>query len=228
MASAKGETGGGMERAEDGSIWPHPRDDEVVRQIRAGVQALCAEFPGAYWRELDRERAYPSAFVEALTRAGYLACLIPEAYGGAGLGLRAAAAILEEIHLSGGNAAACHAQMYVMGALLRHGSAEQQARWLPGIASGALRLQAFGVTEPDAGSDTTAIRTTATRRPDGSYVVSGQKIWTSRAEHSDLMLLLARTTPRERVGRRTDGLSLFLLDLRDAPGLTIRPVRTMV
>jgi alkylation response protein AidB-like acyl-CoA dehydrogenase len=228
MASGKHEGRVNMDSGDDGSIWPHPRDDETARQIRAGVRALCAGFPGAYWRELDRERAYPSAFVEALTRAGYLACLVPEALGGAGLGLQAAAAVLEEIHLSGGNAAACHAQMYMMGALLRHGSAEQQARWLPGIASGALRLQAFGVTEPDAGSDTTAIRTTATRRPDGGYAVSGQKIWTSRAEHSDLMLLLARTTPRERVGRRTDGLSLFLLDLRDAPGLTIRPVRTMV
>jgi acyl-CoA dehydrogenase len=212
---------------DDDAIWPHPRDDEVTAQIRGSVQALCAGFPGSYWRELDRERAYPSAFVAALTEAGYLACLVPEAHGGSGLGLPAAAAILEEIHAAGGNAAACHAQMYMMGALLRHGSEAQKSRWLPGIASGALRLQAFAVTEPAAGSDTTAIRTTAVRRGAG-YVASGQKLWTSRAEHSDLMLLLARTTPRAAVARRTEGLSLFLVDMRDAPGLTIRPVRTMM
>jgi alkylation response protein AidB-like acyl-CoA dehydrogenase len=209
-------------------VWPHPRDDEVVTQIRHSVRELCAGFPGSYWRELDRERAYPAAFVEALTRAGYLACLIPESHGGAGLGLAAAAAILEEVHACGGNGAACHAQMYIMGALLRHGSAAQRDHWLPGIAAGALRLQAFGVTEPGAGSDTTSIRTMATRH--GTiYRISGQKIWTSRAQHSDLMLLLARTTPQGKLaGRRTEGLSLFLVDLREAPGLTIRPIRTMM
>ena len=164
---------------------------------------------------------------EALGEAGYLACLIPEAYGGSGLGLTAAAAILEEIHASGGNGAACHAQMYTMGALLRHGSEAQKERWLPGIARGQLRLQAFGITEPGAGSDTTGIATAAVREGD-HYVVTGQKIWTSRAEHSDLMLLLARTTPREQAARRSDGLSLFLVDLRGADGLTIRPIRTML
>ena len=196
-------------------------------EIRAAITRLCAGFPGEYWRRLDAERAYPTAFVQALTKAGYLACLIPTEYGGSGLGLAAAAAILEEIHRSGGNGAACHAQMYVMGTLLRHGSAEQKSRWLPEIASGALRLQAFGVTEPSAGTDTTAIQTTAVRQGD-RYVVNGQKVWTSRAEHSDLMLLLARTTPRDRVAKRTDGLSVFLVDLRAARGVTIRPIRTML
>ena len=196
-------------------------------EIRAAITRLCAGFPGEYWRRLDAERAYPTAFVQALTKAGYLACLIPTEYGGSGLGLAAAAAILEEIHRSGGNGAACHAQMYVMGTLLRHGSAEQKSRWLPEIASGAVRLQAFGVTEPSAGTDTTAIQTTAVRQGD-RYVVNGQKVWTSRAEHSDLMLLLARTTPRDRVAKRTDGLSVFLVDLRAARGVTIRPIRTML
>jgi acyl-CoA dehydrogenase len=195
--------------------------------IRDALRQLCARFPGPYWRERDELREYPQAFVEALGEAGYLACLIPEAYGGSGLGLTAAAAILEEIHASGGNGAACHAQMYTMGALLRHGSEAQKERWLPEIARGQLRLQAFGITEPGAGSDTTGIATAAIREGD-HYVVTGQKIWTSRAEHSDLMLLLARTTPREQAARRSDGLSLFLVDLRGADGLTIRPIRTML
>jgi acyl-CoA dehydrogenase len=198
-------------------------------EIRAAVATLCARFPGDYWRRLDRERLYPTAFVAALTEAGYLAALIPEEYGGSGLGLGAAAAILEEIHKSGGNGAACHAQMYIMGTLLRHGGPAQKQRYLPEIAAGRLRLQAFGVTEPGAGTDTSSIRTTAERRGD-VYVVNGQKVWTSRAEHSDLMLLLARTTPRDQVAKRTDGLSVFLIDMRVAlgRGLTIRPIRTML
>src|ERR671918_1619605 len=190
--------------------------------IREAVRALCGEFPGEYWRKIDRDRAYPSEFVKALTEAGFLAALIPEQYGGSGLSMRSAAAIMEEIQAAGCNGAACHAQMYTMGTVLRHGSAAQKARYLPGIAKGELRLQAFGVTEPTSGTDTLSLRTTAVRDGNAEYVVNGQKIWTSRAEHSDLMLLLARTTPREQVGRRTDGLSLFLLDLHDAPGLTIR------
>jgi alkylation response protein AidB-like acyl-CoA dehydrogenase len=198
-------------------------------EIRAEVRKLCARFPGEYWRALDRERGYPTEFVRALTEAGYLAALIPEEYGGAGLPLSAAAAILEEIQHSGGNAAACHAQMYIMGTILRHGSEEQKRRYLPRIASGELRLQAFGVTEPTSGTDTTALRTTARREGD-RYIVNGQKIWTSRAEHSDLMLLLARTTPREQVRRRTEGLSTFIVDMREAlgKGLSIRPIRTMM
>jgi len=198
-------------------------------EIRAAVARLCAEFPGEYWREVDSARAYPSAFVQTLTKAGYLACLVPTAYGGSGLGIGAAAAILEEIHKSGGNGAACHAQMYIMGTLLRHGSTAQKQRWLPPIAAGELRLQAFGVTEPSAGSDTTAIRTTAIRRGD-RYLINGQKVWTSRAEHSDLMLLLARTTPREQAAKKTAGLSVFLVDLREGRdcGVTIRPIRTML
>ncbi|MCU0898224.1 MAG: acyl-CoA/acyl-ACP dehydrogenase [Burkholderiales bacterium] len=197
--------------------------------IRDAVAKLCAGFPGEYWRALDRERRYPTEFVRALTEAGWLSCLIPEAYGGSGLGLTAAAAILEEVHRSGGNGAACHAQMYVMGTLLRHGSEAQKRAWLPHIASGALRLQAFGVTEPTAGTDTTSIRTTAVRRGD-VYVVDGQKVWTSRAEHSDLMLLLARTAPRSEVAKKTEGLSVFLVDMREARGrgLSIRPLRTMM
>jgi len=199
-------------------------------EIREAVRRLCADFPGPYWRALDRERAYPEAFVRALTEAGWLAALIPEAYGGAGLDLSAACAILEEIHASGCNAAACHAQMYTMGTLLRHGSEAQKRRWLPEIATGRLRLQAFGVTEPTSGTDTTALRTTARRRPQGGWVVHGQKIWTSRAEHSDLLLLLARTTPKEQVQKRTEGLSVFLVDLREArgKGIEIRPIRTMM
>ena len=202
---------------------------DEYRDLREAVAKLCATFPGEYWREKDRERAYPAEFVRALTEAGWLAVLIPEAYGGSGLGLRAAAAVLEEIQRAGCNGAACHAQMYTMGTVLRHGSDEQKQRYLPGIASGELRLQAFGVTEPTSGTDTTSLRTTAVRDGDG-YVVNGQKVWTSRAEHSDLMLLLARTTPRDQVAKRTEGLSTFLVDMREAVGngLTIRPIRTMI
>ena len=197
--------------------------------IRASVRALCANFPGEYWRRLDRERAYPEEFVAALTKAGFLAALIPEEYGGSGLSIHAAAAIMEEIQASGCNGAACHAQMYTMGTLLRHGSIAQQKRYLPAIARGELRLQAFGVTEPTSGTDTLSLRTTAVQEGD-SYVVNGQKIWTSRAEHSDLMLLLARTTPREQAKSRTGGLSVFLVDMREVAGkgLTIRPIRTMM
>jgi alkylation response protein AidB-like acyl-CoA dehydrogenase len=206
-----------------------PLDQEHFPEIRDGVRRLCAEFPGQYWRELDGRREYPTAFVKALTAAGYLSVLIPENYGGLGLGLGAAAAILETIQAEGCNGAACHAQMYTMGTILRHGSEEQKRQYLPHIASGALRLQAFGVTEPTSGTDTTALRTTAVRDGD-SYVVNGQKIWTSRAEHSDLMLLLARTTPRNQASKKTDGLSTFIVDMREVLGksLTIRPIRTMM
>ncbi len=198
-------------------------------EIRAEVARLCRTFPDSYWRELDREAAYPTQFVDTLTRAGWLAALIPEEYDGAGLPLSGAAAILEEIQRAGANGAACHAQMYIMGALLRHGSDAQKAEYLPRIARGELRLQAFGVTEPTSGTDTTSIRTTAVRDGD-RYIVNGQKIWTSRAEHSDLMLLLARTTPKSETAKRTDGLSLFLVDMRAAreAGMTIRPIRTMM
>jgi len=198
--------------------------------IREAVRALCADFPGEYWRALDRERAYPEKFVAALTKAGFLAALIPQDYGGSGLTMTVAAAIMEEIQASGCNGAACHAQMYTMGTLLGHGSAEQKKRYLPGIASGELRLQAFGVTEPTSGTDTLGLRTTAIRDGNDAYVVNGQKIWTSRAEHSDLMLLLARTTPRDQVKKRTEGLSVFLVDMREVKGkgLTIRPIRTMM
>ncbi len=204
-------------------------DSESWADIREGVRKLCARFPGPYWRELDRERAYPDAFVAALTEAGYLACLIPEEYGGAGLPVSAAVAVLEEIHRSGGNGAACHAQMYIMGALLRHGSDAQKQRYLPDVASGKLRLQAFGVTEPNAGSDTLSLQTRADRDGD-FYTINGQKIWTSRAEHSDLLLLLARTTPAEAVEKRTEGLSLFLVEMAEAlqSGLSIHPIRTML
>jgi acyl-CoA dehydrogenase len=196
-------------------------------EIRAAVAELCAGFPGEYWRELEPDR-YPDGFVAALTEHGWLAALIPEEYGGAGLGLTAASVILEEINASGGNAAACHAQMYVMGTLLRHGSEAQKQRLLPKIAAGELRLQAFGVTEPTVGSDTTQIQTRA-KRVDGGYVIHGQKIWTSRALHSDLMLLLARTTPVDEVEKRTDGLSVFVVDMAAAgPRLEIRPIRTMM
>jgi acyl-CoA dehydrogenase len=203
--------------------------DDGLADIRAGVRALCAKFPGEYWRALDRERAYPSEFVAALTKAGYLAALIPEDYGGSGLPISAAAAILEEVHAAGGNGAACHAQMYIMGTILRHGSDAQKQDYLPKLASGELRLQAFGVTEPTSGTDTLSLRTTA-RKQGNHYIINGQKLWTSRAEHSDLMLLLARTTPREQAKKRTDGLSLFLVDMRLAQGtsMTITPVRTMM
>ena len=206
-----------------------PDGDGEIDGLREAVRRLCARFPGEYWRRLDEARAYPAEFVAALTAAGYLAALIPEDYGGSGLPLSAAAAILEEIQRAGCNGAACHAQMSVMGTLLRHGSAAQKQRYLPEIAAGRLRLQAFAVTEPGSGTDTGAIATTA-RRDGDHWVVDGQKVWTSRAEHSDLMLLLARTAPRDPAGRRTDGLSVFLLDMREAlgRGLTIRPIRTMM
>ena len=202
---------------------------DTYEDIRNGVRALCADFQGEYWRELDRERAYPTEFVDTMTRNGYLAVLIPEEYGGSGLGIKAAMVILEEVHKSGGNAAACHAQMYTMGTVLRHGSDDQKETYLPKIASGELRLQAFGVTEPSSGSDATRIRTMAVK-DGGSYRVTGQKVWTSRAQHSDLMLLLARTSPREDQEKRHHGLSVFLVDMREVAGagLTIRPIRTMI
>jgi alkylation response protein AidB-like acyl-CoA dehydrogenase len=200
-----------------------------LAQIRASVRALCADFPGEYWRKLDRERGYPTAFVKALTDAGFLAALIPEEYGGSGLSLIEAAAILEEIHACGGNGAACHAQMYTMGTLLRYGSAAQKRRWLPPIARGELRLQAFGVTEPGSGSDMASLSTTAVREGD-HYVINGQKIWTSRAEHSDLMLVIARTTARAEAQSRTHGLSVFLIDMQLARGtsMSLNPIRTMM
>jgi acyl-CoA dehydrogenase len=216
-------------RREPGMAEPvAPADDYA--EVREAVARLCAGFPGEYWRELDREDRYPSEFVEALTESGFLSVLIPEQYGGAGLGLSAAAAILEEVQKAGCNGAACHAQMYTMGTVLRHGSEEQKRHYLPEIAAGRLRLQAFGVTEPGSGTDTTALKTTARREGNDRYVVRGQKIWTSRAEHSDLMLLLARTTPLDEVKKRTEGLSVFLVDMRAAlgRGLTIRPIRTMM
>ena len=201
---------------------------EDVAPIREAVRALCAGFPGEYWRRLDRERAYPAEFVAALTKAGFLAALIPEQYGGSGLNMVAASAIMEEIHAAGCNGAACHAQMYTMGTVLRHGSDAQKQKYLPAIAKGELRLQAFGVTEPTSGTDTLSLRTTATRDGNDAYVINGQKIWTSRAEYSDLMLLLCRTTPRDKTKKRTDGLSVFLVDMREAQGLTIQPIRTMM
>ena len=202
---------------------------EDYADIRESVAKLCAGFPGEYWRKLEDGRAYPSEFVGALTASGFLGALIPEEYGGAGLPLRAAAVILETIHRNGCNAGACHAQMYIMGTLLRHGSAAQKNLYLPGIASGALRLQAFGVTEPSTGSDTTQLRTRAVRDGD-HYVINGQKVWTSRALHSDLMLLLARTTAVEQVKKRSEGLSVFLIDIRAArgQGLEIRPLDAMI
>jgi len=203
--------------------------EDYFTDIREGVRNICEQFPNTYWQKLDSKRAYPSEFVKALTDSGYLAVLIPEEFGGSGLGLAAATAILEEIHKSGGNAAACHAQMYTMGTILRHGSTKQKSEYLPKIASGELRLQAFGVTEPTSGSDTTRIRTKAIRKGD-HYIINGQKIWTSRSEYSDLMLLLARTSPREEVTKRHNGISVFLIDLRDAKegGLTIQPIPTMI
>jgi len=200
-----------------------------LSEIRNGVALVCKRFPGEYWRQCDSARKYPGEFVEALAKEGYLAAMIPEEFGGSGLNLTAAAVILEEIHRQGCNAAACHAQMYTMGTVLRHGSAAQKKTYLPKIADGSLRLQAFGVTEPTSGTDTLALKTTA-RRDGDSYVVKGQKIWTSRAAQSDLMLLLARTTPRDQVAKKTDGLSVFLLDLRElvGKGVTIRPIRAMI
>jgi acyl-CoA dehydrogenase len=202
--------------------------DHDLNEIREAVAKLCATFPMEYWRATDRERRYPTEFVTALTKAGWLSCLIPEDYGGAGLGLSAAAAVLEEVQRSGANGAACHAQMYTMGTVLRHCSEVQKKKYLPKIASGELRLQAFGVTEPSAGTDTSSIRTAAVKKGD-RWVVNGQKVWTSRAEHSDLMLLLARTAPRDEA-KRTEGMSVFIVDMKAAlgKGLTIRPIRTMI
>ena len=207
----------------------HVAVGEDYREIRETVRRICAGFPGSYWRDLEVREAYPADFVAALTQAGFLGALIPEAFGGSGLPLRAASVILEEIHACGCNAAACHAQMYMMGTLLRHGSVDQKQRYLPKIASGELRLQAFGVTEPTTGSDTTKLKTRAERRGN-TYVIHGQKVWTSRALHSDLMLLLARTTPVDRVTKKTEGLSVFLVDLRQARGrgLEIRPLKAMI
>jgi acyl-CoA dehydrogenase len=203
---------------------------EDYADIRAAVRRICDGFPGAYWREREAKSEYPEAFVAALTTAGYLGALIPERYGGSGLPLRAASVMLEEIHGAGCNAGACHAQMYIMGTLLRHGSTAQKERYLPKIASGELRLQAFGVTEPTTGSDTTQLKTRAEKRGNDRYVVRGQKVWTSRARQSDLMLLLARTTPAEEVKRRGDGLSVFIVDLNEArgKGVTIRPLDAMI
>lgn len=200
-----------------------------IGEIRRAVQALCAEFPGAYWREKDSARAYPAEFVDALTKAGFLAALIPEVYGGSGLKLDAAAVIMEEIQASGCNGASAHAQMYIMNTLLKYGSAEQKQDYLPRIATGELRLQAFGVSEPTSGTDTLSLRTVAVRDGD-DYIINGQKIWTSRAEYSDLMMLLARTTPREEVASKTEGLSIFLVDMRKVMGngMTIKPIRTMM
>ena len=202
---------------------------ERYAELREGVRALCAEFPPEYFRKVDAARAYPEEFVQALTRAGWLAALIPQEYGGSGLGVCEASVIMEEINRSGGNAGACHGQMYNMGTLLRHGSAAQKAKYLPAIASGELRLQSMAVTEPTAGTDTTSIRTTAERRGD-RYVVNGQKVWISRVQHSDLMILLARTTAAAQVKKKSEGLSIFIVDLRDAVGrgLTVRPIANMV
>ncbi|MBI3067340.1 MAG: acyl-CoA/acyl-ACP dehydrogenase, partial [Betaproteobacteria bacterium] len=205
-------------------------DNESHPELRQAVRALCEKFPGEYWRKLDEARAYPETFVKALTEAGWLAALIPEEYGGSGLGITEASVILEEIHRSGGNSGACHAQMYTMGTLLRHGSDEQKRTYLPRLAHGELRLQAFGVTEPTTGTDTTRLKTLAVRKGD-RYIVNGQKLWTSRAEYSDLMMLLARTTPLEEVKKKGEGLSVFLVDMREARArkqMEIRPIRTMM
>ncbi len=204
-------------------------EDQSFPEIRDSVRKLCAQFPGSYWQALDRDRIYPKDFVQALTREGFLSILIPEEYGGSGLGLGAATAVLEEIHRSGCNGGACHAQMYTMGTVLKHGSAAQKQKYLPKVATGELRLQAFGVTEPNSGTDTTRIRTFARKEGD-RYIVNGQKIWISRAEYSDLMVLLVRTTPREQAAKPSDGMSVLLVDLREAvgKGLTIRPIRTML
>lgn len=208
-------------------IMSQPADHQ---DIRDAVAKLCSQYPGEYWRKLDRQRAYPSEFVKALTESGFLSILIPEQYGGSGLGITAAAAVMEQIHQSGCNGAACHAQMYTMGTLLRHGSEAQKSRYLPKIASGELRLQAFGVTEPSSGTNTLGLRTAAVKQGNSGYRVNGQKVWTSRAEYSDLLLLLARTTPKDQVKKRTEGLSVFLVDMREAKGngLEIRPIRTMI
>lgn len=205
----------------------HPKDE--FQDIRAAVRALCADFPAAYHREVDAARGYPEAFVDALTQAGWMAALIPEAYGGSGLGLTEASVIMEEINRAGGNSGACHGQMYNMTTLMRHGSEEQRQRYLPQIASGALRLQSMGVTEPTTGTDTTQLKTTAVKRGD-RYVINGQKVWISRVQHSDLMILLARTTPLKDVAKKADGLSIFIVDIKDAManGMTVKPIPNMV
>src|SRR5215469_6053292 len=197
--------------------------------IREAVRDLCSQFPAEYFRKIDEERGYPEAFVDALTKAGWLAALIPQEFGGSGLGLTEASVIMEEINRSGGNAGACHGQMYNMGTLLRHGSDAQKKRYLPGIAAGALRLQSMAVTEPTTGTDTTQLKTTAVRKGD-RYVVNGQKVWISRVQHSDLMILLARTTPVGEVKRKSEGMSIFIVDLREAvgKGLSVQPIRNMV
>ncbi|WP_454711887.1 acyl-CoA dehydrogenase family protein [Cupriavidus nantongensis] len=203
--------------------------DQLYPEIREAVRSLCAGFDSAYWQRVEEQEAFPESFVQALTQAGWLSALIPEAYGGSGLSLTAASVIMEEINRSGGNSGACHGQMYVMGCLLRHGSEAQKQRWLPAIASGELRMQSMAVTEPTTGTDTTKLKTTAVRQGD-KYIVNGQKVWISRVQHSDLMLLLARTTPLDQVKRKSDGLSVFVVDLRDAigKGLTVKPIRNMV
>ena len=203
--------------------------EQIINDIHIGIDAICAEFPMGYWRELDRQRAYPSEFVEKLTRTGYLAALIPTEFGGSEISLRAALEILKRIHYNGANAAACHAQMYIMGTLLKYGTPAQKQKYLPGIASGDIRLQAFGVTEPNSGTDTLSL-TTFAKKTDSGYLINGQKIWTSRAEYSDLLMLLARTTPIEQVTKKTDGLSVFLIDLRKVNDkqIQIKPIRTMV
>jgi len=205
------------------------RPDESFGELRSAIRQLCQRFPDEYWRGLDQKREYPEAFVQALTEAGWLAALIPDDYGGSGLGVTEASVILEEINRCGGNAGACHAQMYIMGTLLRHGSDEQKRKYLPPLAKGELRLQAFGVTEPGTGSDTTKLKTTAVRQGD-RYIVNGQKVFTSRVQHSDIMLLLARTTPIDRVNKKSEGLSVFLVDLREVgeDALTVRPIDTMM
>ena len=204
-----------------------PQESDLRRDLRDTVDRICRDFPDEYWRELDREKRYPEEFVDALTETGCLGALVPEEYGGLGLGLGDASVLLEQMHANGANAAPVHAQLYTMGAVLRHGSEEQKRTWLPGIATGETRLQAFAVTEPTAGTDTTSLSTTAVRDGD-HYVVNGQKIWTSRVQHSDLMLLLARTTPKDQVQKRSEGLSVFLIDLRGLDGITVKPIRTMV
>ncbi|MGY2487411.1 acyl-CoA dehydrogenase family protein [Cupriavidus sp. CP313] len=207
----------------------HQDPDQLYPEIREAVRDLCAGFDSAYWQRVEEQNAFPETFVQALTQAGWLSALIPEAYGGSGLSLTAASVIMEEINRSGGNSGACHGQMYVMGCLLRHGSEAQKQRWLPGIASGELRMQSMAVTEPTTGTDTTKLKTTAVRQGD-KYIVNGQKVWISRVQHSDLMLLLARTTPLDQVKRKSEGLSVFVVDLRDAigKGLTVKPIRNMV
>jgi acyl-CoA dehydrogenase len=202
-------------------------ESDLRKDLRSAVDRICVDYPDEYWRSLDRDRLYPEKFVEALTQTGCLGALVPESYGGLGLGMGDASVILEQINANGANAGPVHAQLYTMGALLRHGSEEQKQKYLPGIASGDIRLQAFAITEPTAGTDTTNISTQAVRDGD-SYVINGQKVFISRVQHSDLMLLLARTTPKDQVKRKSDGLSVFLLDMRELEGITARPIRTMV